>query len=36
MNPGIFNISKEATGKIAFNFASGLMVRPLLSEFFLM
>merc|ERR550537_632957 len=34
--PAIFNISKEATGRTAFNFASGEMMRPALSLFFLM
>merc|ERR1719364_382093 len=34
--PAIFNMSMLATGKMVFNFASGLIVRPALSLFFLM
>merc|ERR1719191_554927 len=36
MYPGILSMSSDATGKMAFSLASGLITRPWLSEFFLM
>merc|ERR1719498_1714734 len=36
MYPAILSMSRLATGRTAFNFASGLMVRPSFSLYFLM